>query len=262
MATYNGGCPTNLAASQCAQFYGDGADVATTKSNVFVSNFYMENVYFCTGPSCASNPNCVLLSGSQYECYADETGFEYWLLGSPAAQPTMIDLTNMIPGYTVFETGYFDVDSTGNLWTYAYAGESTYPYTSGTGIVEITNPTTSPAATVAIPFGSMPGQYYWGMSYVSNHGAVLNVTDPYAASTGQYTIGPSGVRLFNTLGPNGCEPLSAASARATRISCKPTSATPTNSTSSRSAPTRARRLRMPVCTTRKALPMRSRTSKA
>lgn len=206
LALYNGGCPTNIPVSQCANFSGYGLDVATTQSTVFVSDEYMEAQYTCNGSQCGSNPNCTYQPYHyDWACYAIYSGFEYWPSGSPTTQPTMIDLTTLIPGSTVYNTSYFDVDSAGNIWTYAYGATGSV---SGTGIVEITNPTTSPVATVAVPFGSMSGQYYWGMSYVSNHGAVLNVTDPFAASTYQYNLSPSFTGTpFNTLGPVGSEPL-------------------------------------------------------
>src|SRR5262249_17871345 len=95
---------------------------------------------------------------------------------------------------------FMDEDNSGNLWFTYYGCLQYYPYTCGNGLGEISNPT-SPSWT----FTSVeaPGTYLCaGGVYVSNAGAVLNVTDPCTRYTYQYALplsvggGPS-----HTLGP-------------------------------------------------------------
>jgi hypothetical protein len=204
-ATYNGGCPANQPPSEpCERFYGYGLDNAETANTVFVSDEYFYDYYGC----------------GYYECETYGTGFEYWPKSNPSAQPTLINLyDNGMGGLDIYDVSYFDVDSSGNIWTYYYGCDNLYPYGCGTGVAEITNPTNPSTMNVvdAIPPGSLPGYSNWGGIYVSSNPARLNVmeSDPSTRQILQYSFAPSGGigSLQNTLGPTktnleGCgEPL-------------------------------------------------------
>jgi hypothetical protein len=93
-----------------------------------------------------------------------------------------------------------DEDSSGNLWLTYYGCETVYPYTCGNGLGEISNPA-SPSWTFTTV--ENPGTYQCtGGVYVSNAGAVLNVTDPCTRYTYQYALPLSvGGGPTNILGP-------------------------------------------------------------
>jgi hypothetical protein len=189
-AEYTGGCATNGNPGCEGSFYGFGYDVSANKNNVFVSDEYFE--YY---------------NGSEY---VDSTGFQYWPNNGSSSTPTgTINAGGCQPStsecdWYVYDVGYFDLDSSGNIWTYFYGCEEVSPYECGTGIGEVTNPTTSPTFSVAIAPGTIPGTSdgYWGGVYVYGDGKTLNVTNSYSRDTYQYDfpITPSSSPV-NTLGP-------------------------------------------------------------
>jgi hypothetical protein len=179
VGTYQGGCPSNISPSECQDWESFPNSVAFSKSDVFVSDEYFYSFY------------------NSYEDYIFGTGYAYWPLGDTSAQSTIINVYE-VPfacGATdtdtcvVFDTGYVDVDNSGNLWGYAY-GENETTGTEGTGIIEITSPTSSPKISNPLAFGSEDGWNYgyWGEAYISNKGKVLNAVDPYNATVLRWSL--------------------------------------------------------------------------
>ncbi len=205
VTTYQGGCPSNIPASQCEVWYAFPNSVATSNTDVFVSDEYFENGYDCTG------------YGGCYD-YGYGTGYAWWPKNNPSAQSTIINIYE-VPfacGATdtdtciVYDTSYFDVDNSGNLWGYAYGYDETSG-TEGTGIIEITNPTTSPTISNPLAFGSVDGwnDGYWGTVDISNKGKVLNAVDPYTATVLRWSL-PSLTPMSSLGGTSGdgwCEPV-------------------------------------------------------
>jgi hypothetical protein len=124
-----------------------------------------------------------------YFCYVIGTGVEWWPAGQPSARPTI----DFIASTLVSRIYFMDEDSSGNLW-FTFAG-----HRDG-GLGEIINPT-SPSWQLSIVEPAGTYQCPGGV-YVSNAGAVLNVTDPCTRDTYQYALplATSGSPT-NTLGP-------------------------------------------------------------
>lgn len=184
MNTYNVGCPSNIGPSQCLYLYGETFDTAENNSNVFANSVYYEN--------CSSS----------YCYYVPGGGIEVWNAGSPSSQPILITATGgLSPSQWFMEgTGYFDADSSNNVYYTFEACEDTYPYACGFGLAEIEN-ATSPSATQInlIPPG---GLGFWGGVNVNGAGTVLSVTDQDARTVTQYALPWTGSPSA-TWGPTG-----------------------------------------------------------
>lgn len=177
LGTYNVGCPTNISPSQCAYFFSETFDQFENSSYVFANLTYYENCYFV---------------GSVEYCGFGE-GFEYWPNGSPASQPTLIDVTS-VGNNSVYDIYYGDIDNSGNVWFTYYGCENVSPYNCGYGVGEVTSPTTSPS-TVSI---ASPGTLeFAGGVYTSNGGTRVWVTDQELRTTTEWTGGVMG----SVLGP-------------------------------------------------------------
>jgi hypothetical protein len=194
-ATYNGGCPTNIPASQCEEFYGYGYDNFENAGYVFSANVYFENAYDCyAGPY-----------GGYYCEYGYGTGWEYWPKGGTSDQPTEINIyDDDVGGFSIFEAGYSDIDNSGDIYGYAYACNGSYSI-CGTGIIEVADATGgSPTVTWALTPGTLPGSNngYWAGVYISNKGTVLNVNDSYTSDIYRYKLPVTQSSVpFQTLGP-------------------------------------------------------------
>jgi hypothetical protein len=166
-------------------FYGyEGYDVAVNSSDVFVDGYGY-------GYDCVSTEDCTYTYGYMIES---------WPNGSPSATPNVILMpyeTEATWGY-VYDTYGMDVDSSGNLWV-AFYGYCTSNSEYGYGLLEITNPTSSPTISPVEPCGTYE---YGNAVYTSNSGGTLNVLDTDARKIYQYTLPLStGGSPSNTLGP-------------------------------------------------------------
>jgi hypothetical protein len=187
--TYHTGCPINI--QYCTGFQGYGVDVAENSSTVFAPIAYY-NMETCTENS---PPHCTYLTGS---------GFEYWPTNSPSSPPMLISLNsneeNCDPLCTV---DFADLDASGNLWfTYdGCYGDYNYYYICGSGIGQVTDPTTpSWAFNQVVPVGSY--DVIAGGVYISQKRGTysLNVVDRTDREILQYHFPVSGTP-YNTLGP-------------------------------------------------------------
>jgi hypothetical protein len=181
LASYSVGCPNGWGGCDYGYFYSYGTFAsAADASHVFAA------VEYAYGYKCS--PSCSFTYGG---------GVEWWPAGQPSATPTYDALPYFSPVEDVY---YMDEDSSGNLWLTFYGCENVYPYTCGNGLGEISNPT-SPSWTFTTV--ENPGTYMCaGGVYVSNAGAVLNVTDPCTRYTYQYALPLSvGGGPMKTLGP-------------------------------------------------------------
>jgi hypothetical protein len=163
--TYNVGCPSSIPPSECYYFFSESFDQAENSSTVFAGLVYYE---YCNASFLCTD----VASG----------GFEYWPNGSPGNQATL--LTSNLPGVTVEDTGYFDVDASNNIY-YTFDGcDNVYPYTCGYGLAEYAN-ATSPSGTqsVLLPPGSIG---FWGG--VSVGGNTLSIIDQDTRMVTQYAL--------------------------------------------------------------------------
>jgi len=167
------GCPQPT--SECDSWYSYGYDQGTDGTHAFAVVEYSEE-YVCT---------------TEYDCsYVYGSGFEWW--SSTSSPPNYINLGDSCS--PVCEVYYMDVDSSGNLW-FTYYGYNGSEY--GTGLGEITNPTTSPSMKTIEPVGTYecPGGVYIG-------GSTISVADGCSRYIYQYTL-PLGTNgsPSNTSGP-------------------------------------------------------------
>lgn len=179
LTTYWAGCPSNIPASLCAEFFSNTVDQAESAKHVFVGL-----TYYAT---CAGYYNCTTVNGG---------GVEFWKAGQASAQPTVNPFN--LSGITLNGSGYLDADASDDVY-YTYNGcENAYPYTCGYGLAEYANATSpSGAQTVLLPPGAI-GTF--GGVTISNHGKILNVIDQIARTVTQYALPWTGVPL-RTLGP-------------------------------------------------------------
>lgn len=173
---YSPGC----AVSGCSNFSGALSDTVVDGRHVFA---IMKQIQYKVGSNVVSG-----------------TGYEYWPNGNPSARPVAVLFGNDCSLICFIDAG--DEDSVGNLWVRDFGA-------GGYGVVEITNPTTSPTFNQILPLdtftiddGDIAG------FYISNGGAVLDVGDS-SHKIYQYRLplGYGGVP-FNTLTPclRGCDP--------------------------------------------------------
>jgi hypothetical protein len=188
IATYQGGCPSNLPASRCENFIGDGLDAAVSAAAVFVSDWTFEIEWNCDHPGL--RPPCGNTQAG--------TGFEYWPLHHQRSHPTLVDVYGKsFNGLTINNVWYFDLDNSGNIWA-GYSGCA--GATCGEGLLEIENPT-SPSFTLIerLPPGTFDGV---NGVYISDGGSVVNVTDDGAGVIDSYSLTPSFESApFRVLGP-------------------------------------------------------------
>lgn len=176
IASYQVGCPNGWAGCQdefsSLGTYASAADA----THVFAS------VVNATGINCGEG--CVESSGA---------GVEWWPAGQPSATPTFDQLPQSDP---VLFVEYMDEDNAGNLWVTFFGCDPSCGY----GLGEFKNPT-SPSWTFTI-VEDMGTYLAPGGVYVSNAGSVLNVTDPFARLTYQYSLPLAvGGSPMNVLGP-------------------------------------------------------------
>jgi hypothetical protein len=186
MGQYNSGCTSNLTGCESADFYGFGYDTAVNTKNVFVSDEYFEYYTSATG-------------------YVYGTGWQYWPNGTPGSPTGTINVYGYqdSDAYYVYDVGYFDLDSSGNIWTYFYGCKESTDV-CGTGIAEVSSPTTTPTFSVAIDPGTIPDSDVgdWGGVYINPSSQTLNVDSSGTRDTYQYKLPvTTSSSPFNTLGP-------------------------------------------------------------
>lgn len=174
IAAYIPACPTS--APNCSNWSSGALDTVTDGSHVFAAlNSYS---YSCTS-SCGGGAS-----------FTENAGFEWWPIGKPSATPTLITPSSYCA--PVCYVNYADVDNSGNLW-FSYSGST------GGGLAEVVNPTSSPSVKFIEPSGTygIPGGVF-----VSSGGTVLNVVDSGARMLFRYKLplAASG-KPFSAIGP-------------------------------------------------------------
>lgn len=185
--TYTPSCPSPI--SSCSYWYSYAYDAGTDGTNVYAAIPFSEEQ--------VCNPSCNYVYGS---------GFEYWPAGNASATPAYINVGEACS--PVCDTGYMDLDSSGNIWFSYYGCTSS----CGGGLAEITNPTTNPKF---VPILNPLTFQCPGGVYVSNGGKTLNYVDECARTISQYampvtsssqpvkTLGPTPVNIFGAGQPIG-----------------------------------------------------------
>jgi len=120
-------------------------------------------------------------------------GFYWWNAKDPTAG-TFIRASRYCKPFCAID--YMDTDRAGNIWfDFTIAQGSA----GGSGLGEVTNPTTSPTVKIVLPAGTYGSP---GGVYVSNHASVLNVTDQDSRETYQYHLPVRKTsKPFKVLGP-------------------------------------------------------------
>ncbi len=188
--SYNG-CPYGY---YCEFSEAEGFDSGISSNTVYGANTFSE-AYYC-------------VEVYYYPCYFVEgTGYVYWPKGSPSSSATQVSLYETLDSGNnyIYEVGYMDADANNNLY-FTYDGcESSYPYTCGFGLDEMSN-ANSPSPGTPVSLLSPGSIGFWGGIYVSNSGATLNVVDQDARTNTQYALpwtgspvtvlGPTATNLF------------------------------------------------------------------
>jgi hypothetical protein len=174
---YSPDCPV----SDCSNFTGVLGDTVVDNSHVFA---IMKQIQYQVENN--------TVSGS---------GYEYWPNGNPSATPVFVFLSSDCSDICFYDAG--DEDSSGNLWLRDNGGGGGY------GVAEITNPTTRPSMSQALPLDTFTINHGDIAGFaISNAGTVLNVGDS-SHKIYQYALPVMyGDSPFNTMTPcvEGCDP--------------------------------------------------------
>jgi hypothetical protein len=195
--TYKGACPSNLVG--CQSWSGFGDDVAFDGSGgVYVADPVAQ-------PCVGTPSSCTVENG---------TGFEYF--ASPSSQPIYSNVYGNQPSgcasacTNVSSVYYFDVDSSGNIWTTFYGCEEYGSYLCGIGIAEVTgvssgNPSFSIVVAPGVLAGSLnPYFNYIGGIFIS--GGTVTLTDGYNRTVYQYALPITPSSVPSTLGVTRANP--------------------------------------------------------
>jgi hypothetical protein len=177
-ANYGGECPNPPPGyAYCDFFEGYSYDGAANANNVFLSEEFLYTEFCTSGGSCGID---------------EGGGFLYWPANEPSATPTLIGGSYCNPLCDVY---YMDVDANGNLW-FDYDGDVNS--TSGYGVAEVENPTSSTPTFVSI---LNPGSMQCpGGVYVSTKGSTQTVNALDECTRKIYTFTLGGVQ-GSSLGP-------------------------------------------------------------
>jgi hypothetical protein len=179
--SYSFTCPSSW--DSCDDyFYGyEGYDVAVNSSDVFQDGYFYG--YNCGTGSCI---------------YTYGYGIEYWPNGSPSSTPSLIQMPLDFSTLYVEDMYGMDLDSSGNLYV-AFYGYCASNEEYGYGLLEITNPTSSPSISAVEPCGTYEASQ---AVYVSGGGSTMNVLDSEKREIDQYSLPMSeGASPSNVLGP-------------------------------------------------------------